>query len=167
MMKKIKRKIANVIFNEVIFEMNSNGYEIDNWCEQQKYLIIEAHKSTDEHNFDVNVRYDHLSHLMTADVFCLSPITETNLIFCLKVLNYCSVSEDNAHYHLCPKRHVMACKTYDSVNTCRTSIGEIFSNQVDCSIDNLEMIYTAIEEDCLRYLIGNIHPIQFHNYFFN
>ena len=167
MMNKIKRQIVNVIFNEVIVELNSNGYEIDNWCEQQDYLEIEANKSTDEHNFDLVVRYDYSSHLMTADVFCLSPITETNLIFCIKLLNFCSVVEDNAHYHLCPKRHVMVCKTYDSVDTCRISMGEVLTNQVDCSIDNLELIYMAIEENNLRYLTGNIHPIQFHNYLFN
>ena len=167
MMNKINRKIGNLIFNEVVVELNSNGFEIDNWIENQDCLIIEANKSTDEHNFDLAVRYDHFSHLMTADVFCLSPITETNLIFCLKLLNYCSVWEDNAHYHLCPKKHVMVCKTYDSVDTCRVSIGEILTLQVDCSIDNLEDIYMAIEQNNLRYLTEKIHPIQFHNYLFN
>ena len=117
MKNKIIRKIVNVILYEVIVELNSNGFEINNWIEHKHFLTIEANKSNDEHNYELVVRYDHISHLMTADVFCLTPITQTKAIFCLKLLNYCTVWEDNSQYNLCPKRGVMVCKTYDSVDT--------------------------------------------------
>ena len=46
-------------------------------------------------------------------------------------------------------------------------MGEALTNQLDCSIDNLEDVYMAIDKNDLRYLIGDIHPIHFHNYNFH
>ena len=61
----------------------------------------------------------------------------------------------------------MMFKTYHIVDTLRISIGEALTNQLDCSIDNLEMIYMAIKINDLEDLIGDIHTINFHNYLFH
>jgi hypothetical protein len=164
---KTSKIITNIIFDEIIVELKSAGYEADHWFEQRNCVFIEANKSTHEHNFELFVRYDHVTSLINADVFCLSPVQEEKIVFCLKLLNYCAVAEDETKYNLCPIRHLMVCKTYHSIYTCVIPIGEALTNQLDCSIDNLEHIYWAIKNYDLKYLLGDIHPVKFHNYIFD
>ena len=160
-------EILSIVSKLSGYEVHNWYYEVDNWYDERNHLVIEAKKSTDEHNFEVVVRYDYLSGIIRDEVLCLSPIPENKLVFCLKLLNYCTDWEDNSYYNLCPYRHAMVCKTHHSVDTIRIPIGEALTHNLDCSIDNLEDVYMAIEKNDLRYLIGDIHPIHFHNYNFH
>lgn len=154
------KEITNVVFLQIIEEIIRNGYEGINFIVEESLVHISAEKIYQDHNFNLKIFYDDVSKVAELSVSCLTPVPVEKLIFCLKLLNYCTAFEEKTKYVLCPQKHIIECTTIKSIFDSNISPGKCINLDIDCSIENITDIYRAIEIDDV---VNIINPITFYN----
>ena len=157
---------VEIIVNNSIKELKRNGYKVTRQIVGEEDTVIQARRVKNSYRFKLCVKLTYETKLIETEVFCLTPIPENKLVFCLKLLNYCAVFEERTKYNLCPREHLIMCRTYLSQSTIQIPLGKALVNDLDCSVDALELMHLTFKNNDLRYMLYKMNPVRFHNYDF-
>jgi hypothetical protein len=157
---------VDIIVKNFIEELKRSGYIVTHKIVGEEDTVIQARRVKNSYSFKLYVKITYEDKLIETNVFCLTPIPANKIVFCLKLLNYCAVFEERTKYNLCPREHLIMCRTYFSRNTINIPLGKALVNDLDCSVDALELMHLAIKNNDLGYMLYKMNPVRFHNYYF-
>ena len=155
-------EITYFVFDDIDKWLSKDGYEEVEMAEDEIYILIKAKKSFYGYLFDVNIKYDDTSRIVHTIVQSSTPVPKEKRMFCLKLLNYISLYDEEEKYILCPFNYRISCSTVFSILDSCCSIGESIEFSASMSIMNLVNIHLTIKYDDVR--ICDLNPIRFHNY---
>ena len=155
-------EITYFVFDDIDKWLSKNGYEEIEIAEDKIYFLIKAKKSFYGYFFDVNIKYNDTTRIVQIIVQTSTPVPKEKQIFCLKLLNYINLYDEEEKYILRPFNHSISCSTVFSILDSGCSIGESLEFSASMSILNLVNIHEAMKYEDVR--ICDINPIRFHNY---
>jgi hypothetical protein len=155
-------EITYFVFDDIEKWLSKNGYEEIEMAEDKIYFLIKAQKSFYDYLFDVNIKYNDTTRIVHIIVQSSTPVPKEKRMFCLKLLNYISLYDEEEKYILGPFNHRISCSTVVSILDSLCSIGELIEFSASMSILNVANIYETIKYDDVR--ICELNPIRFHNY---
>jgi hypothetical protein len=155
-------EITYFVFDDIDKWLSKNGYEEIEMAEDKIYFLIKSRKSFYGYLFDVNIEYNDTTRIVQIIVQSSRPVPKEKQMFCLRLLNYINLYDEEEKYILRPFNHRISCSTVFSILDSLCSIGELIEFRASMSILNLVNIYETIKYDDVR--ICDLNPIRFHNY---
>ncbi|MEJ2102775.1 MAG: hypothetical protein P8X68_22805 [Desulfobacterales bacterium] len=155
-------EITYLVFDDIDKSLSKKGYDDIKIAEDKIYFLIEAKKSFYGYFFVVNIEYNDITKIVQIIVQTSTPVPKEKQIFCLKLLNYINLYDEEEKYILRPFNHSISCSTVFSILDSGCSIGESLEFSASMAILNLVNIYETIKYDDVR--ICDLNPIRFHNY---
>ena len=156
-------ELTLLIMNEIYKCLKMYDYKGIKLSENKNYILVKTKKNYDGHLFDVDIKYNDVTSNVHISVYLLTPVSNDNKKFILKLLNYLNFYEEEAKYLLCPENQIISCSTSHSILNCGCSLGELIAGQTFCSIENLSDAYDSIKNEDIRVL--GINSIRFDNDF--
>ena len=155
-------EITYFVFDDIDKWLSKNGYVEIEIAEDKIYFLIKAQRSFYGYLFDVNIEYTDTTRIVQINVQSSTPVAKEKQMFCLKLLNYINLCDEEEKYILGPFNHRISCSTVVSILDSLCSIGELIEFRASMSILNIVNIYETIKYDDVR--IRDLYPIRFHNY---
>jgi len=155
-------EVTYFVFDDIDKCLSKNGYEEIEIAEDKIYFLIKAKRSFYGYFFDVNIKYNDTTRIVHIIIQSSTPVPKEKRIFCLKLLNYISLYDEEEKYILDPFDYRISCSTVFSIIDSRCSIGESMEFSASMSILNLVNIHDAMKYADVT--ICDLNPIRFHNY---